>query len=103
MDLYERVKQQQEIENAGIEGLEACPFCEWKCVIEVSNVEEKLFRCGNEDGGCGAVSCRMCKKEVRIFFFKLTSGVRAKDSFRSGSPPKELSRYDSSLSLSYCY
>jgi len=64
MDLYERVKQQQEIENAGIDGLEACPFCEWKCVIEASNEEEKLFRCGNEDGGCGIVSCRICKKEV---------------------------------------
>ncbi len=69
MDLYERVKQQQEIENAGIDGLEACPFCDWKCVIEASNEEEKLFRCGNEDGGCGVVSCRMCKKEVWDMIF----------------------------------
>ncbi|KAJ3490885.1 hypothetical protein NLJ89_g11396 [Agrocybe chaxingu] len=62
MSLYERVKQQKEIEAAGIEGLEECPFCEWKCVIEASREEEKLFRCGNEDGGCGVVSCRECKK-----------------------------------------
>ncbi|KDR78857.1 hypothetical protein GALMADRAFT_224109 [Galerina marginata CBS 339.88] len=62
MDLYERVKQQKEIQAAGLEGLEECPFCEWKCVLEVSNEEEKLFRCGNEDGGCGVVSCRSCKK-----------------------------------------
>ncbi|KAF9030307.1 hypothetical protein BDZ89DRAFT_1064727 [Hymenopellis radicata] len=58
-ELYERVKQRKEIEAAGLEGLEECPFCEYKCVIE--NPEEKLFRCGNEDT-CGAVSCRNCKK-----------------------------------------
>ncbi|KAF8911320.1 hypothetical protein CPB85DRAFT_1303537 [Mucidula mucida] len=58
-ELYERVKQRKEIEAAGLEGLEECPFCEYKCVIE--NPEEKLFRCGNEDS-CGAVTCRNCKK-----------------------------------------
>lgn len=61
------MKQQKEIEDAGLEGLEECPFCEWKCVIEASREEEKLFRCGNEEGGCGVVSCRMCKKEVSVF------------------------------------
>lgn len=60
MSLYERVKQQKEVEAAGLEGLEECPFCEWKCVIE--NEQERLFRCGNEEGGCGVVSCRGCKK-----------------------------------------
>ncbi|KAJ7097846.1 hypothetical protein B0H15DRAFT_773241 [Mycena belliarum] len=60
MSLYERVKQTKEVEAAGIEGLEECPFCEYKCVIE--NEQEKLFRCGNEEGGCGAVSCRQCKQ-----------------------------------------
>ncbi|ESK93036.1 ring finger [Moniliophthora roreri MCA 2997] len=59
MELYERIKQRKEIEMAGIEGLEECPFCEYKCVIE--NKEEKLFRCGNEEN-CGAISCRQCKK-----------------------------------------
>ncbi|KAK7043632.1 hypothetical protein VNI00_008243 [Paramarasmius palmivorus] len=59
MDLYERVKQRKEIEMAGIEGLEECPFCDYKCVIE--NQDEKLFRCGNEDS-CGAITCRQCKK-----------------------------------------
>ncbi|KAF8907296.1 hypothetical protein CPB84DRAFT_298608 [Gymnopilus junonius] len=66
MDLYERVKQQKEIEAAGLEGLEECPFCEWKCVLEASNEEERLFRCGNEEGGCGVVSCRMCKKKEHL-------------------------------------
>jgi TRIAD3 protein (E3 ubiquitin-protein ligase RNF216) len=77
MALYERVKQRKEVEAAGIEGLEECPFCEYKCVIE--NEHEKLFTCRNEEGGCAAVrfvymvpslgchltlpfSCRQCKK-----------------------------------------
>jgi len=47
LELYGRVKQ-KEIEDAGLEGLEECPFCEWKCVIEASREEEELFRCGNE-------------------------------------------------------
>jgi len=62
MELYERVKQRKEIEMAGLENLEECPFCEYKCVIE--NPDEKLFRCGNEET-CGAITCRQCKKPVR--------------------------------------
>ncbi|KAF7338212.1 hypothetical protein MVEN_02046300 [Mycena venus] len=58
MSLYERVKQTKEVEAAGLEGLEECPFCEYKCVIE--NEQEKLFACRNEE--CGAVSCRQCKQ-----------------------------------------
>ncbi|KAJ7685299.1 hypothetical protein DFH06DRAFT_969243 [Mycena polygramma] len=58
MSLYERVKQTKEVEAAGIEGLEECPFCEYKCVIE--NEQEKLFSCRNEE--CAAVSCRQCKQ-----------------------------------------
>ncbi|KAJ6623544.1 hypothetical protein B0H10DRAFT_1786528 [Mycena sp. CBHHK59/15] len=60
MALYERVKQTKEVEAAGLEGLEECPFCEYKCVIE--NEQEKLFTCRNEEGGCAVVSCRQCKK-----------------------------------------
>ncbi|KAK0491629.1 hypothetical protein IW261DRAFT_1324475 [Armillaria novae-zelandiae] len=59
MELYERVKQRKEIEAAGLDGLEECPFCEYKCVIE--NPDEKLFRCGNEET-CGVITCRSCKK-----------------------------------------
>lgn len=66
MELYERVKQRKEIEAAGLDGLEECPFCEYKCVIE--NPNEKLFRCGNEET-CGAITCRSCKKVVRGFFY----------------------------------
>ena len=71
MSLYERVKQQKEVEAAGLEGLEECPFCEWKCVIE--NEQERLFRCGNEEGGCGVVSCRGCKKVVGFVFLLCAS------------------------------
>ena len=62
MELYDRVKQTKEIEAAGLDNLEECPFCEYKVVIE--NENEKLFRCENED--CGAVTCRGCKKLVSI-------------------------------------
>ncbi|KAH8112643.1 hypothetical protein DFH11DRAFT_1511497 [Phellopilus nigrolimitatus] len=58
LNLYHRVKQTREIEAAGLDGLEECPFCEYKVVIE--NPEEKLFRCEREE--CSAVSCRSCKK-----------------------------------------
>jgi TRIAD3 protein (E3 ubiquitin-protein ligase RNF216) len=58
LDLYGRVMQMKEIEAAGIEGLEGCPFCEYKVIIE--NDEEKLLRCERDE--CGAVSCRTCKK-----------------------------------------
>jgi E3 ubiquitin-protein ligase RNF216 len=60
--LYERIKQRKDIEAAGLEGLEECPFCDYKVVIE--NTYEKLFRCENSD--CAAVSCRQCKKPVSI-------------------------------------
>jgi TRIAD3 protein (E3 ubiquitin-protein ligase RNF216) len=59
MSLYERVKQTKEVEAAGIEGLEECPFCEFKIII--ANDQEKLFVCGNEE--CGAV------RFVRTFKF----------------------------------
>ncbi|KAL1735070.1 hypothetical protein EV714DRAFT_201568 [Schizophyllum commune] len=59
MTLYDRVKQRKEIEQAGLDGLEECPFCDYKVVID--NPDEKLFRCGNVED-CGAVSCRNCKK-----------------------------------------
>lgn len=63
LELYYRVKQHKEIEAAGVENLEECPFCEYKCVIE--NEMEKLFRCENPE--CSAITCRMCKKPVSPF------------------------------------
>ena len=85
MELYDRVKQMKEIEAAGLENLESCPFCEYKVVIE--NPQEKLFRC--ESGDCGVVSCRGCKKVVRrsrLFFWDRANDWRA----FSGSLAKKL-------------
>lgn len=62
LELYDRVKQRKEIEAAGLEGLEECPFCDYKVVNE--NDQERLFRCENE--ACGAVTCRQCKKLVSV-------------------------------------
>jgi hypothetical protein len=64
MRLWERVSQRNEIMNAGLVGLEECPFCDYGVVIE--NNEEKLLRCGNEEV-CGIVSCRACKKPESNF------------------------------------
>ncbi|KAG2353771.1 hypothetical protein BDR07DRAFT_1454389 [Suillus spraguei] len=58
LELYHRMRQRNDIEAAGLENLEECPFCDYKCVIQ--NEMEKLFRC--EDADCGVVSCRKCKK-----------------------------------------
>lgn len=62
LDLYHRIKQAEEISAAGLENLEECPFCEYKCVID--NENERLFRCQNED--CSVVSCRNCKKKDHL-------------------------------------
>jgi TRIAD3 protein (E3 ubiquitin-protein ligase RNF216) len=62
--LWHRIKAEKDVEQAGIEGLESCPFCPYSVVIE--NEAEKLFRCENED--CRAITCRKCKKAVRIRF-----------------------------------
>lgn len=74
LELYYRVKQRKEIEAAGLENLEECPFCEYKCVIE--NEMEKLFRCENAE--CSAITCRMCKKPVSTFYLRSTIGVRCR-------------------------
>lgn len=66
MTLWERLKQKRELEKAGLDDWEECPFCDWGCVMEVSTLEQRLFRCENEEI-CGIVSCRTCKKQVGLF------------------------------------
>lgn len=61
-DLLEKIKAERAVTDACLEGLEECPFCDFKCIIE--NDQERLFRCENED--CGIVSCRQCKKEDHL-------------------------------------
>jgi len=69
LSLYEKLKQAKEIEMAGLDGLEECPHCEFKGVID--DPSERLFRCQNEE--CGAVTCRKCKRPVRLFLHGLWS------------------------------
>lgn len=89
LELYERVSQRKELEAAGLENLEECPFCEYQVVIE--NEHEKLFRCEREE--CGAVSCRKCKKPVskacavRSYWYLI--------GYAPGSPAEELRGYAS--------
>lgn len=66
MALYSRLTAQRAVAAAGLEGLEECPFCDWQCVIEAPIEMDRLFRCGNEEGGCGIVSCRECKKKDHL-------------------------------------
>lgn len=64
LELYYRTKQRKEIAAAGLDGLEECPFCDFKLVME--NDQEKLFRCQNDE--CRAISCRACKKPVHYTY-----------------------------------
>ncbi|KAI0055178.1 hypothetical protein BV25DRAFT_284450 [Artomyces pyxidatus] len=64
LELYERVRQRREIEAAALEGLEECPFCEFRVVMDADADMDKLLRCQNDE--CGKVSCRKCKKEDHL-------------------------------------
>ncbi|GAA5899721.1 hypothetical protein JCM8208_004545 [Rhodotorula glutinis] len=57
-----RIKQEKEVDEAALEGLEKCPFCPFAMIIE--NPDERLFRCQRED--CEVVSCRECKKKDHL-------------------------------------
>ena len=63
LSLYEKVKQTKEIEMAGLQGLEECPHCDFKAVID--DPVERLLRCQNEE--CMAKTCRQCKRPVGHF------------------------------------
>lgn len=64
-DLYEQIRQRRDIELAELDGLEECPFCDYKVVVDVDFETDKLLRCQNEE--CLKVSCRKCKNEVGTF------------------------------------
>ncbi|GAA5899738.1 hypothetical protein JCM6882_005425 [Rhodosporidiobolus microsporus] len=57
-----KIRQEKEVDGAGIEGLEQCPFCPFAYIIE--NPDERLFHCQRDD--CGVVSCRQCKKKDHL-------------------------------------
>ncbi|KAH8681551.1 hypothetical protein BX600DRAFT_25593 [Xylariales sp. PMI_506] len=59
----DRIEQQAMLEQAGIENLEACPFCPFAMEYPPMR-ENKEFRCANP--GCEIVSCRLCRKETHV-------------------------------------
>ncbi|KAF5323866.1 hypothetical protein D9611_008259 [Ephemerocybe angulata] len=60
LTLYGRLRQQKELKEACIEGLEECPFCDYACVMEVTLQEMPTFKCQNVEQ-CGLFSCRICR------------------------------------------
>ncbi|KAL2011185.1 hypothetical protein VTN00DRAFT_3903 [Thermoascus crustaceus] len=63
MAKLESLQQQDEIAKAGIEGLEDCPFCEFKAICPPV-AEDREFRCRNPE--CERVSCRLCQDETHV-------------------------------------
>ncbi|EEP75531.1 predicted protein [Uncinocarpus reesii 1704] len=59
----DQLRQRDEIAKAGIDGLEECPFCDFKAIYPPIE-ENREFRC--MDTNCGKVSCRSCKLESHI-------------------------------------
>ena len=56
-------QQQAEIAAAGIEGLEQCPFCDFKGICG-SIEQERVFNCQNPD--CFRATCRLCKENAHV-------------------------------------
>ncbi|RAL04734.1 E3 ubiquitin-protein ligase RNF216 [Aspergillus ibericus CBS 121593] len=63
MEKLDSLQQQDEIEKAGLEGLEACPFCDFKAICPPVE-EDREFRCRKPE--CERVSCRLCQQESHI-------------------------------------
>ncbi|KAF6759022.1 hypothetical protein DFP72DRAFT_807320 [Ephemerocybe angulata] len=61
--LYERLSQQKDLQEAQIEGLEDCPFCDFACVMDIPLLEVPTFSCQNTEK-CGRTSCRVCRTEA---------------------------------------
>ena len=59
----EEMQQNAEIGEADIEGLEECPFCDFKAVCVSADIDRE-FICGNED--CAKTSCRLCHEVTHI-------------------------------------
>jgi TRIAD3 protein (E3 ubiquitin-protein ligase RNF216) len=60
----EKLQQEKDIRDAGLEGLEECPMCiDFKIILGPIE-EDSEFRCGNPE--CEQVSCRRCKAASHI-------------------------------------
>ncbi len=58
--------QLAEVEQAELEGLERCPFCEFATIMDTTPEENKVLQCQNPD--CGKESCRLCREISHIPF-----------------------------------
>ena len=63
MKSLESIKQQKEVEAAGIENLVHCPGCNYGVIIDPDNTE-KIIVCKNPE--CGRETCRSCGEENHI-------------------------------------
>ena len=61
METLDRLQQQAEIKQAGMEGLVHCPFCHFAAICPPIKVDWE-FKCGNPE--CGKVSCRRCNRDT---------------------------------------
>ncbi|XHG04433.1 hypothetical protein AWENTII_007701 [Aspergillus wentii] len=63
MKKLETLQQQDEIARAGLDGLESCPFCDFKAICPPVE-EDREFRCSNPE--CEMITCRICNEESHI-------------------------------------
>jgi len=56
--------QVDELERAGVEGLEQCPFCPFATIMNSTPEDNKIFKCQNSD--CAKESCRLCHEMSHI-------------------------------------
>ncbi|KAI9035619.1 E3 ubiquitin-protein ligase [Aspergillus affinis] len=60
MKKLDSLQQEDEVQQAGLEGLECCPFCDFKAICGPVE-EDREFHCQNPL--CEKVSCRLCNDE----------------------------------------
>ncbi|KAL2829279.1 hypothetical protein BDW59DRAFT_38650 [Aspergillus cavernicola] len=63
MEKLDSLQQDDEVRKAGLDGLEDCPFCDFKAVLPPVE-EDREFRC--ENPSCQVASCRLCKEKSHI-------------------------------------
>ncbi|KAF2761807.1 hypothetical protein EJ05DRAFT_472766 [Pseudovirgaria hyperparasitica] len=63
LDKLEQMQQAEDIREAGLEGLEQCPFCDFQAEYPPVEVN-KEFRCVNFE--CSKTSCRLCRLETHV-------------------------------------
>ncbi|KAK4999826.1 hypothetical protein LTR66_001210 [Elasticomyces elasticus] len=61
LETLEKLQQAQDLLKAGIEGMEECPFCDFKAICPPIDIDFE-FRCLHPD--CSKISCRRCRAET---------------------------------------